>query len=280
MVKELEKREIGRPSTYASIIKTLVDRGYVEKQNRTLFPTDTGDVVSTFVEDNFSKYISDSFTAEMENELDEIAEGKREYVKTLKDFYQPFSKDIKGKDGIEKITNLGEADKKIKCPKCQEKMIIKLGKSGKFLSCSKFPVCVGSRTIDGKEVTGPKETGENCPQCKDGKLVEREGKFGKFISCHNYPKCKFIKNDPQEEEARKTGVKCPLCKKGEMIEKRGRFGFFYGCSNYPKCKNTIKAKPTGKLCEECGSLIMEGTKTIPERCSDRGCKYHNPHKLM
>ena len=280
LVKELEKREIGRPSTYASIIKTLVDRGYVEKQNRTLFPTDTGDVVSTFVEDNFSKYISDSFTAEMENELDEIAEGKREYVKTLKDFYQPFSKDIKGKDGIEKITNLGEADKKIKCPKCQEKMIIKLGKSGKFLSCSKFPVCVGSRTIDGKEVTGPKETGENCPQCKDGKLVEREGKFGKFISCHNYPKCKFIKNDPQEEEARKTGVKCPLCKKGEMIEKRGRFGFFYGCSNYPKCKNTIKAKPTGKICEECGSLIMEGTKTIPERCSDRGCKYHNPHKLM
>ncbi|MCX6717117.1 MAG: DNA topoisomerase [Candidatus Taylorbacteria bacterium] len=110
LIKELEKRGIGRPSTYASIMKTLEERKYIEKQNKTLFPTDTGEVVSDFLEANFAKYISDTFTAEMEDELDEIAEGKREYVKTLKDFYGPFSKDVKEKGGIEKVTNLGEAD--------------------------------------------------------------------------------------------------------------------------------------------------------------------------
>lgn len=283
LVKELEKRGIGRPSTYASIINTIITRGYVEKEGRSLKPTDTGEVVSKFLEDHFANYISDSFTAEMEDELDDIAQGKREYVKTLKDFYGPFTKDVKSKEKIEKITNLGDADEKIKCPKCEGKMIIKLGRSGKFLSCAKFPDCSGSRTIDGKEMQGPKEIGEECPDCKDGKLVEREGKFGLFISCSNYPKCKYIKNSDNGQNS--TGVKCGECKDGEMVEKRGRFGPFFSCSNYPKCKHAIKAKPTGRKCEYvrengvCNSLMMEGTKTIPERCSDRTCPNHNPHKL-
>jgi len=283
LVKELEKRGIGRPSTYASIIKTILDRGYVDKEGRSLIPTDTGEVVSKFLEDNFMEYINDSFTAEMEDELDEIANGKREYEKTLKEFYGPFSKDIKSKEKIEKITNLGDADPKIKCPDCGAKMIIKLGKTGKFLSCSKFPDCSGARMIDGKELAGPKETGEECPECKDGKLVEREGRFGLFISCSNYPKCKYIKNS--ENNNNSTGVKCTECGKGEMVERRGRFGPFYSCSEYPKCKFAIKAKPTGKTCNyvrengKCGHLMMEGTKTIPERCSDKTCPNHNPHKL-
>jgi DNA topoisomerase I len=283
LVKELEKRGIGRPSTYASIINTIINRGYVEKEGRSLKPTDTGEVVSKFLEDHFEKYISDSFTAEMEDELDEIAQGKREYIKTLKDFYGPFTKDVKSKDKIDKITNLGDADEKIKCPKCEGKMIIKLGRSGKFLSCAKFPDCTGSRTIDGKEMQGPKEIGEKCPDCKDGKLVEREGRFGLFISCSNYPKCKYIKNSENGQNS--TGVKCGKCKDGEMVEKRGKFGPFFSCSNYPKCKHAIKARPTGKKCDYvkengvCDSLMMEGTKTIPERCSDRACPNHNPHKL-
>jgi len=283
LVKELEKRGIGRPSTYANIIKTIIDRGYVDKEGRSLKPTDTGEVVSKFLEDHFIKYINDSFTAEMEDELDEIANGKREYEKTLKDFYGPFSKDVKAKEKIEKITNLGDADKKIKCPECGKNMIIKLGRTGKFLSCSTFPDCHGARTIDGKELAGPKEIGEDCPDCKNGKLVEREGRFGLFISCSNYPKCKYIKNS--ENNNNSTGVKCTECSKGEMVERRGRFGPFYSCSEYPKCKHAIKAKPTGKICEyvrengKCNHLMMAGTKTIPERCSDKTCPNHNPHKL-
>lgn len=279
LIKELEKRGIGRPSTYASIMRTLSDRGYVEKENRTLFPTDTGDVVSSFLEDNFEKYISDSFTAEMEDKLDEIANGKRDYTKTLSDFYTPFAKEVKSKEKIEKITNLGNAPPEFKCPKCNADMIIKLSKTGKFMSCSKFPDCVGARKIDGEELEGPKETGEDCSDCAKGKLIERDGRFGRFISCNNYPKCKFIKTSPEEEARTRTGVKCPKCKDGEMSERRGRFGLFYSCSNYPKCKHAIKAKPTGNICKMCGALMMEGTKTIPERCSDKGCPNHNPHKI-
>ncbi|HFC76696.1 MAG TPA: type I DNA topoisomerase [Candidatus Moranbacteria bacterium] len=279
LVKELEKRGIGRPSTYAPIIKTLKDRNYVEKEGSQLKPTDTGDVVSTFLEKHFTKYISDKFTAEMETDLDEIAEGKRKYLETLQEFYTPFTKDIKSKEAIPKITDLGKADKKFKCPICKGPMIIKLGKTGKFMSCKKFPDCSGARTIEGKELEGPKETGEKCPKCKDGKLVTREGRFGKFISCNNYPKCKYIKEDPEEVAKKKTGIKCPKCKTGEMTEKRGRFGIFYACSNYPKCKYAINAKPTGKKCPLCKALMMEGTKTIPERCSDKKCPNNRPDKL-
>ncbi len=279
LVKELEKRGIGRPSTYASIIRTLETRGYVEKQGRTLIPTATGDVVSSFIEANFAEYISDTFTAEMENELDEISEGKRGYEKTLKDFYTPFHKAVKGKDKIAKITGMGDAPKEFPCPICGGEMEYKLSRSGRFMSCKKFPACLGARKEDGNEIAPPKEIGEACPECKDGKLIEREGRFGRFIACSNYPKCKFVKQDPNELAKQKTGVTCPTCGTGEMMERRGRFGLFYACSNYPNCKNAIKARPTGKICDMCGALMMEGTKTIPERCSNKVCPNHNPHKL-
>ncbi len=285
LVKELEKRGIGRPSTYASIIKTLIDRGYVTKESRALTPTDTGDVVSSFLEQNFTDYISDSFTAEMEDKLDDIALGKRKYEHTLKEFYAPFHKEVKTKEKSEKITNLGVADPNHVCPICGNGMIIKLGKNGKFLSCERFPDCNGARTLDGTALEGPKDTGELCPKCEKANLVERDGRFGRFIACSRYPKCKFIKKSPEEEAKGKTGVACPDCKTGEMVERRGRFGIFFSCSNYPDCKNAIKTRPTGELCSyprdwgPCGKLMMEGTKTIPVRCSDKTCPNHNPHKL-
>jgi len=278
LVKELEKRGIGRPSTYASIISTLEVRGYVEKQGRTLIPTYTGDVVSSFIEEHFGEYISDTFTSEMEDELDEIAEGKREYAKTLKTFYTPFNKAVKAKNKIEKITNMGPVPVEFTCPTCGGDMVYKLSKNGRFMSCKKFPECLGARKEDGSIIEPPKEIGEDCPKCKDGKLMQRDGRFGMFIACSNFPKCKFVKKDPEEEAKSKTGVACPTCKTGEMVERRGRFGPFFSCSNYPDCKNAIKARPTGKLCKECGSLMMEGTKTIPERCSLKTCPNHNPHK--
>ena len=286
LVKELEKRGIGRPSTYASIIKTLNDRGYVENINKALYPTDTGEVVSTFLEEHFPTYISDSFTAEMENELDDIANGARTYKKTLSDFYTPFSKDVKEKEKVAKVTNLGKAPVDLKCPVCGANMIIKLGKSGKFLSCERYPECQGARTLEGKELEGPKDTGEICPACGKGNLVTREGKFGMFTACSRFPKCKFVKKDEEQVKTNSTGIECPVCKtalpagrQGFMSERRGRFGVFYSCSNYPDCKYAIKAKPTGKTCKLCGSLMMEGTKTIPERCSDKKCPNHNPHKI-
>ena len=276
LVKELEKRGIGRPSTYASIIETLADRGYVTKAGRTLIPTDTGMVVSTFLEKYFTQYINDTFTADMEDQLDDIALGKREYEKTLSKFYKPFSKDVKEiSKSAEKITNLGDADPAVKCPKCGGPMVIKLSKNGNFLSCKRFPECAGARTIDGKELEGPKETGELCPQ-DGGKLIERDGKFGRFIACANYPKCKFIKKSAEEEEKAKTGVKCPECKTGDIVERRGRFGPFFSCSNYPKCNFSMKSRPTGKTCDLCNSLMMQGTKTIPERCSNKLCERHQP----
>jgi len=286
LVKELEKRGIGRPSTYASIIKTIIDRGYVVKDGKALMPTETGEVVDNFIAEHFKDIVSDTFTADMENKLDDIADGSREYRKTLEDFYTPFTKEVKSKDKLEKMTNLGDAPADIVCPKCGSPMIFKLSRNGKFLSCSKFPECTGARTSDGAELEGPKETGEECPECKKGKLIERDGKFGRFIACSNYPKCKYIKKDETLNPT--TGVKCPVCNSGEMTERRGRFGIFYSCTNYPKCKNAIKAKPTGNICHfiredkgnvECGALMMEGTKTIPERCSDKTCPNHHPHKL-
>ncbi|MDQ5957982.1 MAG: topoisomerase [Patescibacteria group bacterium] len=285
LVKELEKRGIGRPSTYAPTIKTIIDRGYVEKESRSLKPTEIGILVSDFVSEHFANYVSDTFTAEMEDELDDIATGKRSYTKTLADFYGPFTKAISSKKKIERISNLGEAPENIVCPLCQSKMIIKLGKSGKFYSCFRFPDCNGALTMDGKVLEGPKDLGRTCPKCEKANLVERDGRFGKFIACASYPKCKYIEQDPNAEKPGDTGVGCPLCKKGTMVEKRGRFGVFYGCSNYPDCKHIIKSKPTGATCGyardtgPCPHLMMAGTKTIPERCSDKLCPNHNPHKI-
>ncbi|HEY4503260.1 MAG TPA: type I DNA topoisomerase [Candidatus Paceibacterota bacterium] len=288
LVKELESRGIGRPSTYASIMRTIEDRGYVRKEGKTLFPTDVGEVVSDFLEKHFAEYISDTFTATMEDELDEISRGEREYEKTLKDFYGPFLKEVKSKEALEKATNLGVAPDNIKCPKCASAMIIKLSRAGKFYSCSKYPDCDGALMLDGTELKGPVETGEMCPLCGEkrgksggGKLVikERRDGGGTFIACSRYPKCKFIKQDEEELKRKMTDVTCPTCNKGKIMERRGRFGIFYSCSDYPDCKFAIKAKPTGKICKECSSLIMEGTKTIPERCSNKGCKMHNPHKI-
>jgi DNA topoisomerase-1 len=180
LIKELEKRGIGRPSTYASIMRTIEARGYVEKIGKALKPTDTGDVVSTFLEDNFPTYISDSFTAEMEDELDEIAEGKREYVKTLSDFYKPFLKDIKEKDKkIAKLTTLGDAPKEFDCPKCKSGMVFKLSRNGKFMSCSRFPDCDGARTETGLEVKPDEPIGVYPPTGES--IFVLNGRFGPYV---------------------------------------------------------------------------------------------------
>lgn len=193
LIKELEKRGIGRPSTYASICKTIEDRGYVAKENKSLRPTDTGDVVSSFLEEYFPSYISDSFTAEMEDKLDDIATGKRTYLKTLSEFYKPFHKEVLSKDKLAKATSLGLSDSKFKCPKCgTSPMEIKLGKNGKFLSCTKYPDCDGALTLDGTEFKSDTPIG-NDP-ATGLPIFVLNGRFGPYVQLgERPPKMKKVK---------------------------------------------------------------------------------------
>lgn len=183
LVKELEKRGIGRPSTYASIIETLIERGYVEKEGRAMRVTDTGDAVSMFLEKYFNEYISDSFTAQMEDQLDDIANGEREYEKTLKDFYTPFNKEVRkqAKDA-EKINSLGDAPASMKCPLCESGMEKKLSRIGAFYSCKKFPECKGARKLDGSVVEEKKPDIPIGIDSISGKQVfVKEGRFGPYV---------------------------------------------------------------------------------------------------
>jgi len=200
LIKELEKRGIGRPSTYASIMNTIVTRGYVEKQGRTLIPTDVGDVVSTFLEAHFTDYISDTFTSDMETELDDIAEGKREYEKTLREFYGPFHAAVESKADIEKLTTLGDGPKEFPCPLCGSAMVYKLGKGGKFLSCARFPDCTGSRLADGTEIKADEPIGTDPESGKP--IFVLSGRFGPYVQVGETPD----KKDKTAEKPRRASI--------------------------------------------------------------------------
>ncbi|MES2224193.1 MAG: type I DNA topoisomerase [Patescibacteria group bacterium] len=227
LVKELEKRGIGRPSTYASIIKTLEDREYVTKENKALKPTDTGDVVSSFLEDNFGEYINDTFTAQMEDKLDDIANGDAEYVATLKSFYEPLHAEIKIKEKLDKATNLGDADSKYVCPKCGGPMTIKLSRGGKFLSCARYPDCDGALSIDGQEIKKDEpigidpetklpifvKTGRYGPYVQLGEMVKKE----KVVARPKDAKGKTIKRTKEEiAQAKEAKAKSALLPKPRM----------------------------------------------------------------
>ncbi len=209
LIKELEKRGIGRPSTYASIMKTIIDRGYTLKEGRTLIPTDTGDVVSSFLEEHFAEYIGDDFTSDMEDKLDAIAEGKAQYTKVLREFYTPFSKAVHAKENIEKLTNLGDGPKEFPCPTCGKPMVIKLGRGGKFLSCGTFPECTGARTIDGGEL-GAGESLGNHPETGEAIYV-LDGRFGPYVQLGLAPD----KKDKKAPKPRRASL--PVDKKPEDV---------------------------------------------------------------
>jgi len=220
LIKELESRGIGRPSTYASICKTIEDRGYVEKEGRSLKPTDTGDVVSSFLEEYFPSYISDTFTADMENKLDDIANGDRQYVSTLSEFYTPFHADVLSKDKLAKATNLGEADAKFKCPKCgTSPMQIKLGRNGKFLSCSRYPDCDGALTLDGMEYK--KDAPIGTDPTTGLPIFVLTGRFGPYVQLGvKLPKEKKAKKPkkPKGASKKKKGDET-LNPKSEILDK-------------------------------------------------------------
>lgn len=246
LIKTLEDLEIGRPSTYAPTITTIQTRGYVVKDGKYFVPTDVAYVVNDLLVKYFSHVVDYEFTAEVEKDLDKIAEGQKEWVPVIRQFYTPFEKTVKEKDKeLNKmdITNLGESAET--CPECGKPLIFKLGKYGKFLSCSGFPVCNYAKPVEDPNANGGvKQDFGKCPNCEDGIFILKQGKFGKFLACSNYPKCKTT-----QTYLEKIGMKCPKCLDGEVIIKKTKGRVFYGCSKYPECnysswKNPLKIDKT------------------------------------
>ncbi|OGC51041.1 DNA topoisomerase I [candidate division WWE3 bacterium RIFCSPLOWO2_01_FULL_37_15] len=252
LIKTLEELGIGRPSTYAPTISTIQDRGYVQKDGKYFTPKDVAFVVIDLLVKYFSDIVDYDFTADMEEKLDNIAQGKSKWVPVIEEFYGPFQKELLDKDKVLQkadVTTLSETDEK--CPECGRMLVVKLGKYGKFLSCSGYPDCKYARPLEENSVGLPDENGnvadkqpENygkCPNCEDGVFVLKTSKFGKFLACSNYPKCKTT-----QKYLEKIGMKCPKCREGEVIVKKTRGRVFYGCSRYPDCDYSSWKNPLQK----------------------------------
>jgi DNA topoisomerase-1 len=256
LVKALEEYGIGRPSTYAPTIATLIDRGYVRLEDRRFFPEDIGMVVTDILVDLFPDVVDVSFTAKMEEELDDIAEGKAEWVSVLRAFYEPFHEQVERAVGkVEPpVTRLEPPEL---CPLCHQEgrtpdyLVVKLGRYGRFVGCPNYPECKYTRPIDGEGAPEPEPTGEMCPEC-GRPLVRKNGRFGPFVGCSGYPDCKYIKKEPPKT----MGIQCPECKQGELVERRGRYGSFYSCSRYPDCTFSVNQRPSTEPCPNCGGLVV------------------------
>ena len=259
LIKELEDKGIGRPSTYASIVGTILERCYVEKDKGALVPTDLGKTVVTILLQLFPDIFEVGFTARMETDLDRIESGQEQWVKVIGDFYEPFSKDLESASKIMKELKVSFEEKvDQKCEKCGSPMVKKWGRHGRFLACSGFPECKTTKPLEEETVS----TDARCPTC-GGEMMVRTGRYGKFLACKSYPECKGT--------ARITlGIKCPLCG-GELIEKRTKKArTFYGCQTYPKCKFATWDKPVSEKCPDCGFPIMV-VKTSGEKSGQAYC---------
>jgi len=279
LVKTLEEHGIGRPSTYASIMSTLVKREYVVLDKKRFMPTDVGRIVNKFLTEHFTRYVDYDFTAKLEDQLDFIADGKLEWLPVLKDFWDGFHAQLEEKKNIERKDITTEAMDEA-CPKCGKPLNLRLGKRGRFVGCSGYPECDYTRNANETEAEraaapGPEILeGRTCPKC-DSPLVIKSGPYGKFIGCSNYPKCRFI--EPLEKP-KDTGVVCPECKKGSLIERKSRYGkLFYSCNTYPDCKYAVWNPPINEPCPKCGWPLLtlkitkrRGTEKV---CPQKECGY-------
>jgi len=278
LVKELEKHGIGRPSTYAPTISTIEARNYVTRdEHKRLKPTDIAKIVIDLLAEHFKNIVDVTFTAKMESDLDEIADGEKLWQPIVAQFYGPFHENLQNKyELIKKTDIMPEQITEEKCDKCGSPMLVKTGRFGPFLACSNFPECRNIKSMN-KEAT-PEQSeklnalneqfkDEVCSKC-GSKMVVKNGRFGPFLACSAYPKCKNIKNivDPNAPV-----IKCPVCKEGNIIQKRSRRGIFWACDRYPDCKTAFNSKPTGDKCPECEEPLIEG-KDGP-RCSSKTCDY-------
>jgi len=270
LVKKLEEEGIGRPSTYASIISTIQDRGYVRLEDRRFKPEDVGYVVTDKLIEHFPDVVDVNFTRYMEKELDDIAEGQLGKVQMLHEFNGPFERALeKAEDSFERY----QEDLDELCPLCPTegrepgKLQVKLGRYGKFIGCPNYPECRYIRNMDGSERPEPEMLDEKCPDC-GRQLQRRVGRYGPFIGCSGYPDCRYIKKDPP----RSLEITCPQCNQGEIVEKRTRFGVFYGCDRYPDCDFAVNNEPLKEpRCPVDGSLLVQRPKSI--RCWGCGAEF-------
>lgn len=281
LIKELEEKGIGRPSTYATIISTIQDRKYVEKIEGRFAPTETGRTVNDFLLKGFPDLINVDFTSQMEEELDEIEEGSKPWVAAIRDFYEPFTRDMEKAKTIPGPKDIVEPPTNIPCEKCGRMMEIKWGRNGKFLACPGYkedPPCKNTQNFeklpDGTIKVVPKQeltTDQTCEKC-GSPMVVKTGRFGRFIACSAYPECKTTK-------PLALGVKCPQpgCG-GDLIQKRTRKGrSFYACSRYPECEYALWDRPVNKACPTCRApfLVEKVSKQTGRsvQCRNEDCGY-------
>ncbi len=280
LIKVLEEYGIGRPSTYASIIATLQQRDYAVLENKRFKPTDVGRIVNKFLTEHFTRYVDYDFTADLEDELDAISRGEKDWIPVLRGFWKPFKKLVNEKEQNVQRKDVTQEPIDEQCPKCGAQLSIRLGRRGRFVGCTAFPECDYTRNLDDDGETVKPETveGRKCPQCQSD-LIVRQGPYGKFIGCSGYPKCRFI--EPLEKPS-DTGVPCPECGKGSMLQRKSRRGkIFYSCSTYPDCSYAVWNEPLNQPCPQC-QWPMLTLKTTKRRgaelvCPQKDCGYTEPY---
>jgi len=270
LVKALEEKGIGRPSTYATILSTIQDRKYVQRLEGRFAPTELGVVVNDLLVEKFPELLDIGFTAKMETELDEIENAAMKWVTVIKDFYKPFSRSLtEASTDMAKVKPQDLPTDTI-CEKCGKPMVIRWGRHGRFLACTGFPKCKNTKPLNGEN--GAKNvdqvfTDEVCEKC-GARMAIKTGRFGKFLACSNYPECKSTR-------PLTTGVKCPL-DDGDIVERKSKRGkSFWSCSNYPNCKFAMWYKPVPKPCPSChASFLVEKMNKMGEIfhvCVNKGC---------
>jgi DNA topoisomerase-1 len=272
LIKALEEKGIGRPSTYAAILSTIQDRKYVQKTDGRFSPSELGIVVNDLLVEKFPELIDIGFTAKMENELDAIENAKMKWLKVVRDFYNPFSRDLTAASKDKEKVKPPDIPTEEKCEKCGLPMVIKWGRHGRFIACSGYPKCKNTKPLNGENSTQGVEqivTEEICEKC-GSPMVIRSGRFGKFLACSKYPECKNTR-------AVSTGVKCPL-DNGEIVERKTKRGrTFWSCSNYPKCKFALWYKPLQEQCPKCkATFVVEKLNKdgeVSHICINKECGY-------
>ncbi len=272
LVKTLEEYGIGRPSTYAPTVSTIITRGYVERRARKFYPTELGKLVNALLVASFPDIFNVKFTAHVESELDDVEEGRAEWAAVLKEFYEPFAADLaKAGDVMNGVRDDAVERTEVVCPKCGAPMEVRWGRFGKYLRCTKAPKCEATmnfeRDENGKVVAvEPKPTGEVCEKC-GGAMVVKRGRFGEFLACENYPTCKNTKTI-----RKKVDAACPKCG-GAVVERRARRGnTFYGCEKYPACDFTANGIPVNEKCPKCDAPYLLRGKNR-KYCGQKDCDY-------
>ena len=237
-----------------------------KNEEKRLYPLEIGLVVNDILVEHFPEIVDINFTAIVEEDFDEIAEGKIKWVPVIQNFYDPFIKNLKNKTKEVKKESFQEKIDR-HCPECGGDLVLKFGRFGKFIACSNYPNCRYTEKTEQEKKMDEQHAGETCEIC-GAKMTVKRGKFGAFLGCSNYPNCKNIRKIEN-----KTGIVCPKCQKGEIVERKSKKGrLFYGCNSYPNCDFALWNKPTGEKCPKCQSLLVFAAKG-KAKCSNKECNY-------